>query len=164
MRRLQGLLRAVRGAMGGVGHKGRHRGRRGVGQSLRVVHRSNAAPQSGLRASRWPPAKASLAVLLIIARECANLLPSDELAWRAYLSSNEALLLCLSLWIRPWWLRYALCALFASQCLDELTEGNLFANGMWEYPAILVMASAAIAIRKAHDNERGKEIKGELDH
>ena len=85
---------------------------------------------------------------LIALRECANLLP-DEAAWRAYLTTNEVLLSLLCLLMPVRWLGVGLCMIFLSQAVDEAMGGNLFSNGMWEYPlAGLLLLMSRKTLRK----------------
>lgn len=76
-----------------------------------------------------------MAIALIALRELACLIPDDDLAWRIHLTSNELLLAALSLLMPQRWLGAGLCAVFITQAIDEVLDGNLFNDGIWEYPA-----------------------------
>lgn len=87
---------------------------------------------------------------LIIIRDAMNLIPDIEAAWDAYMCVNELLLATLCL-LLPWrWLSWGMCAVFISQAIDEALSGNIFGDGIWEYPvaAITLLASWMILGKK----------------
>lgn len=131
-----------------------------VGQGLRVVHHRDGRTQAGVRPPAVASKKAALAIVLIIARECSNLLPSDDIAWAAYLSSTELLIAALALWVRPPWLRWPLLAVGVSGAIDEAMGGNTFMDGIWEYLAAIAVGVAAAILSKDDSDERASEIKG----
>ena len=83
------------------------------------------------------------AISLIALRELACLIPDDALAWRLHLAANELLLAALCLLMPQRWLGAGLCAIFITQAIDELLDGNLFKDGLWEYPvaALILLIS-----------------------
>lgn len=107
-----------------------------MGQGLRVVHQRDGRSKARVRKARWTPtATTMMAIALIALRELACLIPDDDLAWRIHLTSNELLLAALSLLMPQRWLGAGLCAVFITQAIDEVLDGNLFNDGIWEYPA-----------------------------
>jgi hypothetical protein len=82
-------------------------------------------------------------ILALYGPELANLHPDDQAAWTIYLASKEvaSAILCLTVALCSTgrFLRIMACAVsavFITQGIDELLEGNIFHNGVWEYPAV----------------------------
>lgn len=86
-------------------------------------------------------------IALIALRELACLIPDDALAWGMHLAANELLLAALCL-LLPWrWLSWGMCAVFISQAIDEALSGNIFGDGIWEYPlAAIILAASWLSI------------------
>lgn len=116
-----------------------------MGQSLRVVHQRDGRSKAGVRAPRWqaPQATGIAVIALIIIRDAMNLIPDNDTAYNAYLCVNELLLAALCLLMPQRWLGAGLCAIFITQAIDEVLDGNLFKDGLWEYPvaALILLIS-----------------------
>lgn len=88
-------------------------------------------------------------IALIALRELACLIPDDALAWRLHLAANELLLAALCLLMPQRWLGAGLCAIFITQAIDEALDGNLFSEGLWEYPvAALILLISWLTTRR----------------
>lgn len=97
---------------------------------------------AGLRSSRRTPPKEALIIgFLFILIECVNLIPDPEDAWRAYGALQWALVGVMASWLPTKWVRLSLYGLCAGQAIDEITSGNLFTDGYWEYIAFIAYAS-----------------------
>lgn len=102
-------------------------------------------------------AKAAAVVLAcIVLTEAANFIPNDDNAWTWYLTTSELTKAALCLFLRPTWVRWSGVGIFLSQALDELTGGNYFGAGLWEYPLSAVFVLAVYLITRNHDSEGGK--------
>lgn len=139
--------------MGSTGHGDqRRRGDTGPDRHrLRVLRSGGGEDHGGQRPSPWKTtASAALALLLcVLLPDIHRFVRNEDVQWLVYLSLNQAshALLCMTagilLW-RTYALRIILLATavwYLGQGVDELTDGNLWQDGIWEYPVLLVYAS-----------------------
>ena len=80
--------------------------------------------------------------------EASNLIPDVLKAWSAYIATFYAFTGWLCIAKLPRWLSIFGATLFASQAIDQLTGGNLFSDGFWEYPVAAVAAAAIYYLTK----------------
>jgi len=94
-------------------------------------------------------------ILLLITMEASNLIPDDDLAWNGYAGSQMLIMALLSWWFPVRWMSITLMAIFVSQALDTFLSGNLFGDGLWEYPVAIIFALITWSITKHGTDERG---------
>lgn len=112
-----------------------------MGPGLSVVRDGDGRTASSLWSSiKASPSKALGLILLacIVTMEASAFIDSDDWSWRVYDLGRYALVAYLCNFLPTRWLRICATTLFITQGLDEITGGNLFQDGIWEYPVFLV--------------------------
>ena len=121
---------------------------KGNRRRLFQVRHDNGGNGPEERPSAGKTTAAALIAIAIFAPELGNLFTDDNLAWVTYLALNEAVkgLLCLvlSMSVREFRVYGMAGAIwFATQAMDEVTNGNLFNEHTYEYPLLGLLALAA---------------------
>jgi hypothetical protein len=92
-------------------------------------------------------------IVITFVPELGNLIPNDQLAWMAYLTTGEIVkaLLCLAVarFVPSWKMWMGAAAVwYLTQASDEAMNNNLFTVQHWEYPLLAALLLLTWALER----------------